>query len=197
MRYLVVCLALLVGCASGTNQEVGRIRAALTPARIAAIDVPMVLVEAPDIGVAATLLQVGRNGDVITWQTRDGVQLSVRAGVIVATRGFGHDVMSSDTSGVQRALASRAGTHRRVWSEPDGDFGLVFRYVDCVMGIVGRHRNDGLAGPPMVTRLREVCDGPDGTIRNWYDVGPDGFIWASSQWVTPQIGSLQVTVVKR
>ncbi len=197
MKHYIVCLAALIGCAPSPDQDASRIRAALTPARIAAIDVPMILVEAPGVGVAATLLQVGRNGDVSTWQTRDGVQLSLLDGVIVASRGLGHDVMSADVSGVQRALVRRGGAYQRVWSEPDGDFGLVYHTQDCVLAVSGRRSNDGPTGPATVLRMVETCDGPDGGIRSIYDIGPDGFIWGSQQWLTPEIGLLQVTVIKR
>ncbi len=189
----MICMAALIGCAPGPDQDVARIRAALTPERIAAIEVPMIMAVAPDVGVAATLLQVGRNGDVVTWQTADGVQLSLLNGVVVATRGLGHDVMSVNIG----SPVGEAGHYQRVWSSLDGDFGLNFYRLNCQRWSLGIHPNDGPAGPAMLTRVIETCEGPHRDFRNRFDIAADGFIWLSEQWISPEVGSLQITVIKR
>jgi hypothetical protein len=189
----MVCLAALIGCAPGPDQDVARIRAALTPERIAAIDVPMIMVVAPDVGVAAALLQVGRNGDVVTWQTADGVQISLQRGVVVATRGLGYDVMSADVG----SPPHQGGPYQRVWSSLDRDLGLNFHTLNCQRRSLGEHPSDDFAGPATLTRLIETCEGPHGDIRNRFDIGADGFTWGSEQWISPEVGSLQITVIKR
>ncbi|MEJ6403685.1 YjbF family lipoprotein [Yoonia sp. 2307UL14-13] len=134
--------------------------------------VPFIRVSMPNADIATTMHLIGQNGDVETWESRDGVQVVLRGGVLVATRGFGFDLMSAE-----RGL--RAGPYTRRISMLDGDFGLQFMTLTCV----ARSGDESQV---------ETCNGPHDVIINTITRDPGGAILRSRQWVSPQIGYIDI-----
>ena len=185
----------LSACTAQIGSDTQQIRAALTPQRVAALQVPMILIETSK-GSAATLLRVGQNGSVTTWQTRDGVQVSTQAGIVVASRGFGHDLMASDVSGVVAALSQGGGHYTRQWSHFDGDFGVSTESARCDLSAAGIMVHDGFSGPVRVTRYEERCQGSGGPIVNRYDIDDMQNIWWSEQWLSAELGYVNRILVR-
>ena len=196
MKSLSCLVILLAGCAVQQTTDAATIRAALSPERVAALQTGRILVEAQDIGVAATLVPVARNGPVVSWRTRDAVQLSYRDGVIVATRGLGHDIMAADVSNVLAALQRGEGRYDRGVGRLDGNFVMQFETWSCQLAPFGGADDPGLAPATGIAHYREQCVTPEGWIENTYSRDSSGTMWSSQQWIAAQIGYLQTTLIK-
>ena len=126
---------------------------------------PVLMVALPKGNVAASLIVDARNGDVVTWRDATGVSVVTRRGVVISTRGLGHDVMASDVSGTLAALDHGGGGYQRLQRFLDGEGHLRDQYLRAeerdsgtlppVAGGGRRIRGDHAA--PVTTRYR--CGG--------------------------------------
>lgn len=121
-----------------------------------------------------TFTPIAQRDGVVTWQAGTGlsaVSVATRNGVVIATRGLGDDLISSDISGVMAGLAGQADSGQRAYRLLDGDGGqrnLVF--------ICDYDRAEGA--------WVETCYGAKQDITNTYpsNTGP------SRQWLGPLLG---------
>lgn len=181
-------LVALSGCTTPPPPTAAQIRAQIARLPADAIDRPLLLADLPSVPTAATLRIVGRNGDVATWQAADGTQLSFRQGVLVATRGLGHDLMSADVSGTRAALAGdNTGGHARFASYLDGQNRSVFVSFLCRITDRDTAVADVGRGVP-ATRVAESCTSPELSVTHEYWIAADGTMIRSRQWVSPEIG---------
>ena len=123
------------------------------------------------------LIENTRNRDVVTYLTPDGISVSLRHGVLVATRGLGFDLMTADVSAVIPAIRNRSQEVIRVHRYLDGEEQVVIRTFIC-----------DYSGAGTVT---ETCYSDGLRITNTYDLGGRA-IRASRQWVSPEQGYLRV-----
>ncbi|MGR3462109.1 MAG: YjbF family lipoprotein [Roseovarius sp.] len=145
----------------------------------------------PATGARATLAPVARNGDVTVWQTLDGITLSFRDGVLIATRGLGDDLMSADVGGTLAMLRGTGapGHYPQLRSYLDGEDRTVFRSFQC-----RRDARPG-AGPPR--RITERCVSPRDETTNTYWLDQTGKITRSRQWVSPAIDYMETERLPR
>lgn len=188
MKHLFLLFG-MAGCAAQPATQAEPIKAALTPERVASLTTPMIFVRVPDNSAAATMVPVGQNGTIRSWRGQDGVQLSFDGGVLVATRGLGHDLMAADASPVKTAIATKGGTYARRIGRLDGNFKMVFGAWQCDLR--------QLATDNKTQRFEERCLTSDGPITNQYDLGPDRQIMQSRQWVSSAIGFLEIEIIRR
>ncbi|NNE50907.1 MAG: hypothetical protein HKN30_00715 [Sulfitobacter sp.] len=193
--------ALLAGCGSNTDQEgllapiqaslsgligggppvtdAATIRAALTPeVRAQFGNRPLKIAVLEKSKQASLLIESERNRDVVTFITPDGATVSLRSGVIVATRGLGFDLMSADVSDVTRALRNGGGDATRIHRYLDGEDQVVILSLVC--DIVGG------------ATLTETCYGDGIKITNTYRGRGTGTYAASRQWIGPERGYLRL-----
>lgn len=147
----------------------------------------------PRSGARATLGPVARNGDVTVWQTLDGITLSFRDGLLIATRGLGDDLMSADVAGTRAMLRAPATDlpHLHVRTYLGGEDQTLYRHYHCRE--TGRADSDaGIGGETRRTRRIEVsCTAPDGAMSNVYWLDGSGEIVKSRQWVSPAVGYME------
>lgn len=144
----------------------------------------------PQRGASATLAPVARNGDVTVWQTRDGITLSFRDGLLIGTRGLGDDLMSADVEGTRAMLRAPATDlyHLHVRTYLGGEDQTLYRRYHCRE--TGRADSDpGMAGE--TRRIEMTCAGPDGALTNIYWIDPSGGIVRSRQWISPAVGYME------
>lgn len=186
---VVVSFALaLAACAPATSPDPRR---SLTRAVIDRSPQPLILAEMPDLGVLATLIPAGTNGNVVTWRTGQNQMLSFDGGVLVATRGLGADLMSADVTATRAALnGGPSQGYARLLSYLDGDEGTLLRAMVCDMA-PGTAATVDSFGLSFATTLRvETCRTTGFTARNRYWLNPDGTMRRTEQWVGPGAGTL-------
>lgn len=188
---LLLCLAAALAACDRTPPQTDP-RATLTRQILDAQTQPLILAILPANGTFSSLNRIGENGPVTTWVTPDGATVSFRDGVVVATRGLGADLMTSDMKGTLAALAGRTdGYYQRFQGMLGGQSEIVYRSFQCrvtarapeTVVIVGRAH--------ATTRTEESCVSPEVAVTNVYWRGTDGTMWKSRQWIGAEIGYLE------
>ena len=153
----------------------------------------------PASAVVAGLAPVARNDGVTVWQTLDGITLSLRDGVLVATRGLGYDLMSADVSGDLAVLRGTGGDgyYPHIRSYLDGEDQTVFRAYQCRR--TGRERTtlkiDGAAHAAQ--RIEVQCTSPRDAFTNIYWLGEAGSVLKSRQWISQAVEYMETARVMR
>lgn len=203
-------LMLLAACGSDTDATAGArvakgivaglvqpARAKVPPpqpsrAQIAGVAGPILLAEIGGAGGAAFLAPVARNGAVETWSTPDDITLSLREGVLVATRGLGQDLMSVSAPGIAD-IARGAGSHARTHYALDGADRTVRRDYACTLSAEGSETILVLQRSHATRRVTERCAGDAGTFVNRYWFEPSGALRRSEQQIDPALGTVRLS----
>ena len=153
----------------------------------------------PGTGAVAALAPVAQNSDVTVWQTLDGITLSFRRGVLVATRGLGDDLMSADVEGNINLLRRTGGDgyYSHIRSYLDGENQTVFRSYQC--------RRAGQAPTSVkvanqVTSARRVevfCVSRGDEFTNTFWLDGMGRVIKSRQWVSPAVQYMETERIPR
>lgn len=191
MRYLVLGL-LLAFAAACTNKKAVPARDVLTRSLIDSVSGPMMLTDFASKKVSVTMRPRSENGPVTTWYSTDGVSLAFDHGVLIATRGLGDDLMSSDVRATSRMLSGQGGDgfYERFQTYLDGEYQSQFRSFRCQRTAVKREVIQIFGHNHNTTRTEETCYSPELEFTNIYWRGSDGVMWKSRQWISPSIGHL-------
>ena len=184
---LLVCL-ILAGC--GASPQVTRqVMAGFSPAITAApvkIDTkaPMMDVAVTAQKIAGPMARIARRGDVSEWRS---VGLTLRGSQIIATRGFGPDLMIAEAQGASRALRHGHGEFSRSMHWLDGENHDWVEVFACTL----------MAAPvqakPSELTLTETCVGPKIEFTNTYAVSPKTrALIRTEQWVSPGLGQIKL-----
>lgn len=142
--------------------------------------------------------EYGRNGAYRTYSAPDKRTFVFRSGILTATRGFGHDLMSSDLGASESLIvARRSGSASRKWRYLDGEGTERPLRMSCTVTAGGAH-NYSFAGENFATRkMDETCNGGGLAITNTYWVTANGTIALSRQWIGPQRGHVTLQLVRQ
>ncbi len=174
-------------------------RITATDAELRAIPVPLLTMEIPSRDTSAGLLQQAVNRGDVTWITPDGNTVTLRGGLVVATRGLGADLMSAEVPDIRAARGQVVRDHYRL----DGDARVRRQRFFCEVAD-GGPAGVTVTGIAYATRLLiETCREDVGdagevgveTFTNRYWIEPDGLIRQSRQYVSPAVGDLVIATV--
>lgn len=131
----------------------------------------------------------GQNGDVVTWSSVGYQEISLRGGILIATRGFGPDLMSATAPGVAM-IARASGTTVRRYHYLDGADQPQVLEFNCTLSPAGSESIEVMAKVFAARKVRETCAGPSGSFVNeyWFDSGLN--IRQSSQRMAPGLDNL-------
>jgi len=178
LAVLTACgpLAAVLGPRGGAPQQV--------EVSLDALTAPTLQVTVPSLGQSGEMRLIGVNDDVQTWAVDDLVSLSLRQGVLVSTRGFGHDLMGADAQPTLDALQGFApDVYRRKSRYLTGDNHSVWVTAGCSMADVGMV--DGLR------QFEETCEARNDRFTNQFGLDRSGRIARARQWVSPQLGYVE------
>ncbi len=200
---LLVAVLLLTGC-----DRVARVNEALELTGNVSAITPQPIspdrlrVSLPDTGAVAVLAPVARNRDVTVWQTLDGITLSFRRGVLVATRGLGDDLMSTDVAaGIDLLHATGGdGYHPHIRSYLDGEDQTVFQSYQCrrtgqaATSVRSMERADRARS---ARRIEMRCISPEQEFTNIFWLDGMGRVIKSRQWVSKAVQYMETERVSR
>ncbi len=154
-----------------------------------------------DILRLATRRNDSNPGRVAVWGGGGALQLFVRGGVLVGTRGIGGDIISADATSTIRAIAgARSGNGERRYFISDGAYGQVELVLSCDIETVGRSTTQVVHLSYATTHLRETCiGGANDNVRivNEYWVQPSsGIVRRSRQWAGPLSGYFELILLR-
>ncbi|WP_299684317.1 YjbF family lipoprotein [uncultured Tateyamaria sp.] len=139
-------------------------------------------------------------GQLDIWRTGDGTQLTLRSGVIIASRGLGDDVTSTDRRGSIAFVNGRAADNwpLRLDIQTSAE-GVVRHDFTCTGQSMGRQTLEIVERTFPVELLSETCVGDNGVrIENQYYVDTrDGHVWQTNQWIGENIGYMATRVLKK
>ena len=199
----LVCLAALTSCSNAPERQVtvgsmaksifrgGDKTPAPTAQQVAAhaamamssTDAPLIIVSLPERKVVAVMQQIELNNGYATYGTQDRRAITLRAGMMTATRSLGNDVMSAEVSAVHALVSGRQnGTGRRVMRYLDGEELTRVEVSNCTVQVGTVARLQLAEIDISATAVSETCQGDGGDFTNTYQVTPDGRIVQSRQW---------------
>lgn len=145
----------------------------------------LILVEQPDFDQGAFFLAATTNRGVTTFGSDAQVTISLRGPVVVASRGFGRDLMSADVGPLPDMLAEgRTGRFTRVMRYLDSEEQTTETIYDCALSADGGVMN-------------EYCGAAQREFNNRYMRSDDGTVSVSQQWLGDGNGTLVIRVLRR
>ena len=128
---------------------------------------PIIKLRNDNTGATAYLAPVAVNQGITTWSSNDRLTLSSRDGVLLATRGFGADLMAANVPTAAR-IARGGGTHDRLHVYLDGgDQTQKFTFT-CTVATVGPEAITVMGLSYNTRHVTETCSGKSGTATNHY-----------------------------
>lgn len=133
----------------------------------------------------------GENGAMRSWHTPGGQAVITRGGILAGTRGFGNDILSSETAALAALIRARQA----------GSAELTLRYLDglgrerplpltCTTTI-GATQSYEFAGKTVSgTQMVAQCSGYGFAFDDSFLVAGNGEILASRQWVGAGVGHI-------
>ncbi|WP_342071510.1 YjbF family lipoprotein [Yoonia algicola] len=182
----------IASAGSGLWTEENDPREALTRARIDAAPNDLLLFAPVSEEDASVFARVSANGDRITWASDDGDGLTLRNGVVIATRGLGNDLMGADVAQVYPAIIARRGSVRRIHEYLGGEDQIVRSVFQCEVVTLRAEVIEIFQRRHATRVVREACTGSSGSFTNLYWIDAAGAIWQSRQWVSARVGSVDI-----
>lgn len=149
----------------------------------------------------ATRRNDGTFGTVSVWRGTGNVEVYVRNGVLVGTRGIGGDIISADAGATIRAVSgARSGSGQRRYFLSGGNYNDVELTLNCQIANLGAATTQVVHLSYATVHLRETCvGGPRGDVRieNEYWVQPaSGLVRRSRQWAGPYSGYFEMILLR-
>ncbi len=157
---------------------------AFIPEALARVDGPLIFIEQVQFDQGDFFVPAGQNGDVVTWGSDAQASIALRGPTVIATRGFGDDLMWASSGALPELLAAReSGQYRRDLRFLDGEDQTYELSFQCTLSPV----------PDEDRVWREYCGAQVHEFVNLYEFGPDDRVIRAEQW----IGFLNGTLVVR
>lgn len=162
----------------------------LTRGQLAGITEPLIRIRSETTKDTSLLYVAQRNAGSEIWKSADNASFTMRRGVIVQTRGLGHDLYASDASGLISAL-QRGGASQgltRINRRMEGTNQVVSDSYACDLVDLGGESLVVLGLSFATRHYRETCQGAGETYANDYWVDSRGVVRASRQRIGPEFG---------
>lgn len=183
--FLTACGGVGAGLVAGLKGNQGIDIGTVSRAKIEKFGTPILRATVPSRGLDLLLSPRDVRGDVVTWESAEGITFAFRNGVLIESRGLGADLMSSSVPSPDR-IANGTSYSRSYFFVSDNDQNQRRDYVCSpeardseAVTIYGKiHQTRHVAEPC----LRDV-----GRISNdfWFE---GSTIRKSRQWISPDIG---------
>lgn len=152
------------------------------------VGIPILFVELEN-GQNGTLTKYPGQGIGQTWLGADGATLTLRQGVLLASRGMGDDLMGGSSYIPPWSQIVDSPKYKRSLSYLGGDNQIYTKFFDCTLD----KGDDQIVlniweASFIVTLFREHCVGIDGVISNQYFIDNIGVVRRSVQYHSETIG---------
>ncbi|MEM5476119.1 YjbF family lipoprotein [Pacificibacter sp. AS14] len=158
----------------------------------AAPDAPLQFILMEKSGGFAVSTVQGINGQNVTWISPDKKSITLKVGLLAATRGFGGDVMSIEQGGADRLVSGRrSGQVQKTYRFLNGldQTGRFIVTCDVAAGATDHVSSGEISAPTRV--MTETCKSEGGTeFTNTYWVDASGRMVQSIQWAGPDVGKI-------
>ncbi|MEM9797273.1 MAG: YjbF family lipoprotein [Pseudomonadota bacterium] len=157
----------------------------------------LVLVVLEDVDAGLTMIPAAANRGTEQWRDGTGGGILRRDGVLVGTRGLGFDLHNAEVAPLRRALRAGGGRNlRRVNLILDSTDRIVPVTYQCDVVRQGGQVLDFYGTRYATTIYDEVCRGAEDTFTNRYWVQGNGVVRRSVERVSPEVGNMQINLLK-
>ncbi len=141
----------------------------------------------------SAVLQDANPGAVVQWRTEDNVTVTMRAGMVIATRGLGGDLVSAHVPAATGTLGPARSGERALFVRT-GDLAEHRISLACDLGDLGAETIEIVERAHATRHLRETCEAEGGgRVENEYWIDSRaGIVWQSVQWAGPHVGYLRI-----
>lgn len=166
----------------------------LTREVITAVGTSALLVVQLDADRGFTMIPEAANLGTVQWRTGDDRGLLRRDGIVVGTRGLGHDLYTADVAALDAAFDTNGAEDAlRVNRFLTAEGVIEVRDMICAVRLVGRETLE-IYGRVKQTRVfEEDCRQGGGDFVNRYWVEADGTVRKSRERISPEVGTLEIT----
>lgn len=163
---------------------------AITREQLAQFNTPMQMAIVPALGLTTYFVPFGQNGGVETWASTDNKTVSFRQGIMVASRGFGPDIMQAVAPSAGQ-IAAGAGSHQRIYEYLDGSDQILRREFVCTLSNHGSETITVVGRQHPTRHVSETCtaNGTSFTNEYWFEGG--NFLRKSKQLLVPEWGHVE------
>ncbi|MBT8154493.1 YjbF family lipoprotein [Epibacterium ulvae] len=132
-------------------------------------------------------------GEVVHWVTEDQVSVTLRDGILIATRGLRGDLLSASTLAQSGGPQGPEGRGARLFDLRFGDHESKTLEMACTVADLGAEPLEIVEITYATHHLQETCEGANGRIVNdfWVD-SRTGRVWQSRQWAGPLNGYIRI-----
>ena len=162
-----------------------------TPDAVAAQPGAFRLMQVNALGLVEPGRLIQANGSEETYRLRSGPTAAFDEGILVATRGFGDDLMTMDSRGVLPALRAGGGEIERAMETLDAQDQVQTQRFACTIAAAGSEEVDLGLRRATLQRLDETCRSPALVFQNIYWLDAGGTLTASRQYVSPSVAYLR------
>lgn len=164
----------------------------MTRAQLNGITEPLIRTKTEKTGQISLLYIAQRNGNTQVWFAPDRVSFTLRAGLIVQTKGLGNDIYATDAPAVSALLEHRGGTGptRRIIRRLDGANAQNVHVFDCTLTDRGPDSVIVLGTTFPARHYEEACSNAEQSFANDYWIDAKGVLRASRQWIGEDYGTL-------
>jgi hypothetical protein len=163
--------------------------ATLTRSQLAGFSGPLILAHLETNNAYSSLSSVGTNGNATTFITPDQISLTLNNGVLIASRGLGGDLLSSDASSTLSALKRKdSDGFKRIHRRLDAEDHIISEVFDCILKQGATEKIEVVEKTYIVDTYLESCKNETHEFQNSYSISrKDGNIIVSRQWISPSI----------
>ena len=152
---------------------------------------PVLFIKVKSLSFVDLLTPFGLNNGVRTWSSAHKISVSMRDDVLVATRGFGNDLMSAVAPSLA-LISSGTGQFSRSYYELNGGDQMIRTDFSCTFSQSG-NQTLNIFGVTYATRtVLEACAGPGNSFQNEYWFDQNGRLRQSKQYFAARNTSLLV-----
>lgn len=147
------------------------------------------------------MIPLSDNGGYLTYQDEGRRGVVLLGGAVAGTDGLGEDLRavkhaSNDPIAYQRPLADWPDFVARSYQYRVRDLAEYIVTVACELTPADRVAYEIVERRYVVTRVEETCRNAAREFRNRYWVDDAGFVWASEQWLGPNLEPARIEIVR-
>lgn len=162
----------------------GQLLSSVSESDLAQVDFPVLYVDMESIRDETVMRPHEVNGRVETWIGTQGASLAMVDGIIISTRGYGHDLAVSKRPDLKALMEH---------SQTGQSYATSYRYWDYEERLVTKNGNCSAERREETILERCLVGGVE--FQNQYDLR-DGAIQASRQWVSAERGYVSTQRLK-
>ena len=150
---------------------------------------PIILLSSIDGKRTATLVALGNYKNKLTWVSADGISLSFKDGVLIATRGYSQDIMESKHENFNTLFNLSTKSLNKTYRYLDGQNEYNEVSFSCSISFKKHISSKVLDLTLKTTELTEICTSGESSHTNLYYLLPGTkIVLKSKQWVSEPNG---------